>query len=72
MKKIAKAKKKTAPPNNADLRRWCIEMAMRWPVYEDRDGYGANGVYTQGGGRIARTDANIIGRATVILDWVQG
>ncbi len=59
-------------PDPLDLNRWCIDMAMRWPVHEDRLGaYGAaGGVYTQHGGQIQRTEADVIARAKKIRDWV--
>lgn len=59
------------PPKlkDVELRRWCVEMAMRWPVFEDRLG-GAYGAAVQGGMTVNRSDANIIARAEKILEWV--
>lgn len=46
-----------------ELRRWCIEMAVKWPVLS-HGGYGQ-----MAGGRAE--DQDVIGRATKILDWVK-
>lgn len=57
-----------------ELRRWCIDQAMRWPSYEERVGYPqvAGSVYQQLGGAVTRKDADVIGRAKIILAWVTG
>lgn len=51
-----------------ELNRWCIEMAMRWPVHEDC--WGGGGYFSGGGGYVTRTDADIIERANKIFAWV--
>ena len=52
--------------DRTELRRWCIERAIQWPV-----------IYTpsnsmMGGGQMTpkNEDADIIGRADRILQWV--
>ena len=62
-------KAKVATPKDQDLNRWCIEMAMRWPIVSE---YGGNhGVYSAGGGMRVDRDADIIGRASKIMAWVK-
>lgn len=61
--------------DNVDLRRWCVEQAMRWPVYEDKSygaqgGLGAAAIYTQNGGQIVRTPADVVERAERLRAWV--
>ncbi len=61
---------KTATAKDLDLNRWCIEMAMRWPLISI-GGYGnAAGQYLQNLPR-QDSDADIIGRATKIMAWVK-
>lgn len=57
--------KKTARPKDAELRRWCIEQASRWPV-EARSAYAAQGL----GGVVHYGDTDLIGRAEKIFAWV--
>lgn len=68
-KKTKTVLRKSAPVGNgheADLRRWCIEQAMRWPL---EGGYGNQmGAY---GGNLPRVEADILGRAKRIYDWVR-
>ncbi|UVO33981.1 hypothetical protein KUL72_20940 [Bradyrhizobium arachidis] len=53
-----------------ELNRWCVEMAMKWPVVTT---YGGNGVYSAGGGLPSQqSDADVIGRAAKIREWVKG
>lgn len=49
-----------------DTRRWCIEQAIRWPRVADSH----SGAY--GGMSVSRSeiDADIIGRAQKIFDWI--
>lgn len=70
---MAKAKMvRTLEPIDGDavgLRRWCVEMAVRWPVHNE-SGY-SNANY--GGGHSAPSvhkDEDVIGRAEKILTWV--
>ena len=68
-------KKQVKAPSGLEieLRRWCVEMAIRWPCFEDN-------VYGNGQGfqqydqlsinQKVRTDADIIGRAERLLKWV--
>lgn len=63
MRKTQLKKPPTQTPD-MELRRWCIEHAIRWPT----EHYG-NAVYSQGGG--IRGDADVIGRAEKLLKWVK-
>jgi hypothetical protein len=66
---MAKIIKRKLTADNGDLRRWCIEQALRWPVYEDRNYSGAAGGM-QWHGNTSRSEADIIGRAEKLLKWV--
>jgi hypothetical protein len=76
---MAKATKATKPTvvGDVELRRWCIEQAIRWPEV-GAGGYhgiasgggGYHGIASGGGGY--RTEANIIDRASRLLTWVRG
>ena len=46
-----------------ELRKWCIEQALRWPVFYEGGGVG----YPQPS---AHEDADVIGRAEEIFKWV--
>lgn len=48
-----------------ELNRWCVEMAMKWPVVTT---YGGSG----GGLPSQQSDADVIGRAAKIREWVKG
>jgi hypothetical protein len=48
-----------------DLRKWCIEQAIRWPTTN-----GNYGVMSQGGG--TRTEADLIGNAKKIETYITG
>lgn len=65
MAKKAKAKLKTSlfVSDPVDLRRWCIEQAMRWPSTSD-------GSYVSNTFNSPRYDADVIGRAKQLLNWV--
>lgn len=56
-------KKPAGVTDSIELRRWCIENAIRWPV---------EGLYNQAGayGVLPRSDVDVIGRAKRLLDWV--
>jgi len=68
---MQKRKSKVAPILNREeieLRRWCIEQAIRWPTVGGSPGYAA----IQGGGAFSPPqEANIIDRAERLLRWVQ-
>jgi hypothetical protein len=66
---MAKATKATKPTvvGDVELRRWCIEQAIRWP---EVGAGGYHGIASGGGGY--RTEANIIDRASRLLTWVRG
>lgn len=51
------------PIDKTELRKWCIEQAIRWPT---EGGY--NQVMSGGGGY--KTEVDLIARARKILDWV--
>lgn len=77
MAKPIKTKTSAATAKDQDLNRWCIEMAMRWPMIHVPASYG-NAV--QGGVGIggyappmpARdVEADVIGRAAKIFSWVK-
>ena len=64
---------KAKPANKAqqDLNRWCIEMAIKWPLITTYNSP-MQGVYSAGGGLgHQQTDADIIGRANKIMAWVK-
>ncbi len=73
-------KKITAKKPDVALNRWCIEMALGWPVNHQNPTYvpsmsGAvsgmgytGGQYLQG----VHADEDVIGRAKKIRDWVTG
>ena len=74
---MAKAAKKATPKSDLELNRWCIEMAMRWPVHSSGGYYSGHaqgvGVYTQHGGYVppVHKDEDIIGRAEKIMAWLK-
>lgn len=66
---------KPASTKDIELHRWCVEMAMRWPVVHVPQSYGnaqqagLNQLYQQA--MPARdVDADVIGRAAKIKSWV--
>ena len=71
---MAKVTKTTiASKSEQDLNRWCIEMAMRWPIVTV-GGYG--NAAAQLGGYVANmprheADADVLGRANKIMAWVK-
>lgn len=75
---MAKAKRKStrkSDGNQVELRRWCIEQAVRWPT-KTVGGYAGLGGAAQGQmGQLGYTqphqqDEDIIGRANKLLAWV--
>lgn len=64
MKTTTKRQVKVTQDNETELRRWCIEMAVRWPVHGGSGGF-ASGSY------ITAVDADVLGRAKKLLDWVK-
>lgn len=66
MKKPARKHKSPVRNVSIELRRWCIEMAVRWPVHS------VSGYSPMGGGfqQPVHQDENVIGRAEAILEWV--
>jgi hypothetical protein len=60
------AKKKTRAVIDHELRKWCIDEAMRWPVITESYGGGMS----MGMGR--SSDADVIGRAQQIENWILG
>jgi hypothetical protein len=65
MKKPIKRVLSRKPPDDRELRRWCIEQAARWPVFPG----GGGGVYS-GGSMYREVEADLLGRAEKILQWV--
>lgn len=61
------AKAKVATPKEVELNRWCIEMAMRWPVVSTGSYGGAASSYVP----MVTADADVIGRANKIMAWVK-
>lgn len=67
MKKPVKRKPTLQFFDQLELRRWCIEQAIRWPVYET-GGYG--GAYQNVPMPRLTHDADVLGRAAKILKWI--
>jgi hypothetical protein len=69
------ARAKRALADEQDFNRWCIEMALRWPVIHlpPSHPYGAaQGGLGYGQASPARdVDADVIGRANKIAAWVK-
>jgi hypothetical protein len=59
------AKTGTGSGTEPELRRWCIEQAIRWPT----EGSYASAV-SGGGYGGARSEADVIGRAERLRKWV--
>lgn len=66
--KIVKANLK-----DQELNRWCIEMAIKWPVHS-QSGYSTMGAGAYGGaGQVippVHKDEDVVGRAAKIFEWV--
>lgn len=69
------AKAKVATQKDVDLNRWCIEMAIRWPVVrvEPRYGNAVGGIQPGYHPNISggEADADVIGRAAKIAAWIK-
>lgn len=61
-----KVQTKRTTTHEAELRRWCIEQAIRWPMH---GGYGGGAVGAVGG-YVPAAEANIIDRAERLMKWV--
>ena len=66
--KKAKVKKQVAPKDEAEVRRWCIEQAIRWPWDSGHHYANAGGLGTMYQGP---SEPNILKRADEILKWVR-
>lgn len=69
-------KPKVATQKDQDMNRWCIEMAMKWPVIRVMPQYGGAGAVVGGIPYMPNTpgvdaDADVIGRAGRIMAWVK-
>ncbi len=64
MKATTKRQSKVRQDSETELRRWCVEMAIRWPVHGGNSGFA-------GGSYIPTVDADVLGRAKKLLDWVK-
>jgi hypothetical protein len=65
---MAKARVKLQP-TSPELRRWCVEMAMRWPQTQ-MTRYGNGGMAYGGVAHNEIVEADIIARSEKILKWV--
>lgn len=65
---MAKVVKKKVTASEIEFNRWCVEMAMQWPVITTFNGGGV-GAYG-GGGHSQQVDADVLGRAAKIKAWV--
>ena len=61
---VARVKKPDAV--ETELRRWCIEQSIKWPMQH----HPYNAVVSQGEG-FRQVEMDIIGRAKRILAWVR-
>lgn len=61
-----KAIQKRAANDSIELRRWCIEQAARWPT--ESPSY--PGIASGGGMYKPSVEADLIGRAKKLLEWV--
>lgn len=70
------AKKPNLKMPSRDLRKWCIEQAIKWPVnYYNGNAMGLAAGYAQtvaytGGSGSGYIDQDVIGRAEKLLAWV--
>ena len=51
------------PPSDIELRRWCIDQALRWPNNHPNPNQ-------QLGAYMNYAEVDVLGRAKRILDWV--
>lgn len=66
MKATTKRQAKVSQDNETELRRWCVEMAIRWPVQGGSGGF-ASGSYIP----TVAVDADVLGRAKKLLEWIK-
>lgn len=68
------AKKQSKPRaqslDQIELRRWCIQMAMSWPVVSTSYTYSGAVGFPQLPKEATARDADVIGRADKLLNWV--
>lgn len=65
---MAKAKRVSKSASDVDLRRWCVEMAIRWPTMNlGPSGYG---IASAGGAYRNDVDVDVVARAEKLLAWV--
>lgn len=74
---MATSKSMPAPMKTIELNRWCVEMAMRWPVVHVPASAGNFGHQQAGLNQLYQQvlpardiDADVIGRAMKIKAWV--
>lgn len=58
--------------DDVELRRWCIEKAMHWPITTVHHHAGAMGQYVGQlqQGHTSQQDQDVIARAEKLLQWV--
>lgn len=61
-------RKPPAMRSELELRRWCIEQAIRWPM--DVIGGGNGGAYGIPGHIGQKVEQDVIGRAKRLREWV--
>ena len=59
------------PRDSIELRRWCIEQALCWPHEAAVAAPAGQTPWSMGGPSTLRGNADIIGKATAILEWVK-
>lgn len=67
---MASKPKKAAQKPDVELRRWCIEQAIRWPMIGPTSSY-QQALNQMGLQPPRQQEANIIDRANRILAWVR-
>lgn len=70
MSKTVRKPKPKSKPIDVELNRWCLEMAMQWPVIHI-GGINNAGVAFGQSQPSQQIDADVIGRANKIKSWVQ-
>lgn len=65
-KKLAKVKALPRPRSEVELRRWCIEQALRWPWDAGRYAGAMGGGFSQ-----PPSQPDVLKRATEIMIWVK-
>lgn len=79
-RKILATNRPVKKQDESELRRWCIKQASRWPLVQIPATYSPNagpaGMQQPNWGTTTSpardVDADLIGRATKILNWVKG